>query len=102
MTQRYCVETLTFRVLNDSSDVVAGAEGGDGGQSDFVGHGDLQVRDGVGHQDALLWLLPPEVNLLDQLVQFILDGKKKKKITLACVASDFFIYLLKSFCFVFY
>lgn len=81
MTQRYCVETLTFRVLNDSSDVVAGAEGGDGGQSDFVGHGDLQVRDGVGHQDALLWLLPPEVNLLDQLVQFILDGKitKKKK-----------------------
>lgn len=35
--------TLTFGVLNDATDVVTNAVGGDGGQSDFIGQRDSQV-----------------------------------------------------------
>lgn len=65
--------TLTFWVLYDATDVVPGAIGGDGGQSDFVGQRDSQVWYGMGHQHTLLWLFTFEVYLLWQQVLLILD-----------------------------
>lgn len=64
---------LTFWVLYDATDVVPGAVGGDGGQSDLVGQRDPQVCYGVGQQHPLLWLLALEVNLLRQYVLLVLD-----------------------------
>lgn len=57
---------LTFWVLYDATDVVAGAVGGDRGQSDLVGERDSQVGYGVREQHALLWLFASQVYLLPQ------------------------------------
>lgn len=64
---------LTFWILDDATDVVPSAVGGDGGQSDLIGQRDSQVWYGVGYQHTLLWLLPLEVYLLRQQVLLVLD-----------------------------
>lgn len=64
---------LTLWVLYDAADVVAGAVGGDGGQSDLVGERDPQVGYGVREQHALLWLFTFEVYLFPQQVLLVLD-----------------------------
>lgn len=67
------LKRLTLRILDDSTDVVPCAVGGDGGQSDLVGQRNPQVGYGVGHQHAAVRLLALEVDLLGKQVLLVLD-----------------------------